>query len=199
VLDLHEARYEPTELGVRCTGARWRDMPYTVLLEGAALVGHRSIVVLGVREPALLAQARAWAEKAQADLAASPRFVQHDEPYDVNIRIFGLDATLGDLEPNDQITGHEAAVIVDVVASTQERANELAYFLFVRLGYGPYPGRRTTAGNTAVPFMPVVLPTGPMYRFKLYHALELDSPGEPFRASIRQFPREKESAGVAEQ
>ncbi|MGE3619188.1 MAG: acyclic terpene utilization AtuA family protein [Acidimicrobiia bacterium] len=187
VLDLRDAAYRRTEQGVRCDGARWHDEPYSVLLEGATRVGYRSIVVLGVRDPDLLGQARSWADAALADLARAARFDDLRGSYHAGVRIFGLDGVLGPLEPEKAVTGHEAAVVVDVVAPTQAQANEIAYFLFVRLGYGPYPGRRTTAGNVAVPFMPVVQPVGPMYRFGLYHALQLDRPDEPFRASVERF------------
>ena len=42
--------------GVRCTGARWIERPYTVLLEGARHEGFRAISMLGVREPCAAAR-----------------------------------------------------------------------------------------------------------------------------------------------
>ena len=49
-------------------------------------------------------------------------------------------------------------MLVDVVADTEELAKEAAYYAFIRLFIGPYPGRKTTAGNAAAPIMPVVDP-----------------------------------------
>lgn len=190
-LDLSLATYIDSEFGVRCEGARWHAMPYTVLMEGARRVGFRAVSLLGVREPALLAQARTWADAAEAQVAAAPRFTQAfaEGRLRLTTRIFGLDAVLGRLEPNTGVTGHEAGVLVDVVADTEELAKEAAYYAFIRLFIGPYPGRKTTAGNAAAPIMPVVVPASDVYTFSIYHLLPLADPLEPFALSVETFPR----------
>jgi hypothetical protein len=190
-LDLSLASYTETEVGVRCEGAQWHEAPYTVLMEGARREGFRAVSLLGVREPALLAQARAWAESAEAQVAAAPRFRQavSEGRLRVSTRIFGLDAVLGPLEPNGSVTGHEAGVLVDVVADTEELAKEAAYYAFIRLFIGPYPGRKTTAGNAAAPIMPVVVPVSDVYTFSIYHLLPLSDPLEPFALTVENFPR----------
>ena len=104
-------------------------------------------------------------------------------------RIFGLDAVLGALEPNQAVTGHEAGVLVDVVADTEELAKEAAYFAFIRLFIGPYPGRKTTAGNAAAPIMPVVVPVSEVFSFSIYHLLPLADPVAPFPTEVVRFPR----------
>lgn len=192
VLDLSAAGYEPTpDDGVRCSGARWHERPYTVLLEGATRTGFRAVTMLGVREPALLAQARSWTDAAEETLRGSDRFAGAiaDGRLRVTTRIFGLDGVLGPVEPEKSVTGHEAAVVLDVVADTRELAEEAAYFGFIRLFIGPYPGRKTTAGNAAAPFMPVVIPVSEVYRFSLYHLLPLEDPVAPFPVSVERFPR----------
>ena len=144
LLDLADATYVETPTGIRCEGARWVEAPYTVLMEGARREGFRAVSLLGVREPALLAQARSWADSAEAAVVNAPRFADavRDGRLRVATRIFGLDAVLGALEPNQAVTGHEAGVLVDVVADTEELAKEAAYFAFIRLFIGPYPGGR---------------------------------------------------------
>ena len=37
--------------------------------------------------------------------------------------------------------------------------------------------------------MPLVVPTGPVYRFGAYHLLPLEDPGEVFEASVLTLPR----------
>jgi hypothetical protein len=190
-LDLRSATYELTaEGGVWCAGAEWIDEPYTVLMEGATRTGFRAISMLGVREPALLARIREWGDAAEAQVRAAPRFARQFEEGKVRlgIRIFGLDGVLGPLEPNDRVTGHEASVVVDVVAEDRELAEQVAYFAFIRLFIGPYPGRKTTAGNAAAPFMPVVIPVAEVYRFGIYHLLPLDDPSAPFPFTVERFP-----------
>jgi hypothetical protein len=194
-LDLTAAAYVETGLGVRCTGARWIERPYTVLLEGARRIGFRAISMLGVREPALLAQVRSWTDAAEETLRASPRFAPAIAAGDLRVatRIFGLDGVLGAVEPEKAVTGHEAAVVLDVVASTRALAEEAAYFGFIRLFIGPYPGRKTTAGNAAAPFMPVVIPVSDVYAFSVYHLLPLEDPVAPFPTTVTRFPRREAS------
>jgi hypothetical protein len=194
-LDLSCAAYTVTELGVRCTGARWIERPYTVLLEGARHEGFRAISMLGVREPALLAQARSWTDAAEETLRTSPRFAPAIASGNLRVatRIFGLDGVLGAVEPEKAVTGHEAAVVLDVVAATRALAEEAAYFGFIRLFIGPYPGRKTTAGNAAAPFMPVVIPVSDVYVFSVYHLLPLADPVAPFPTAVTRFPRREAS------
>jgi hypothetical protein len=176
---------------VRCEGAAWHEAPYTVLLEGARREGYRAVSLLGVREPALLEQARAWTDSAEAAVAAAPRFADAvaEGRLRVHSRIFGLDAVLGDLEPHRAVTGHEAGVLVDVVADTAELAKEAAYYAFIRLFIGPYPGRKTTAGNAAAPLMPVVVPVADVFSFSVYHLLPLEDPVALFPTTVTSFPR----------
>lgn len=204
-LDLSGATYvERTgDVGVpevRCEGALWHEAPYTVLLEGARREGFRAVSLLGVREPALLEQARAWTDSAEAAIAAAPRFADAvaEGRLRVHTRVFGLDAVFGDLEPHSAITGHEAGVLVDVVADTEELAKEAAYYAFIRLFIGPYPGRKTTAGNAAAPLMPVVVPVADVYSFSIYHLLPLEDPVALFPTTVTSFPRGAVSTSAQE-
>ena len=95
------------------------------------------------------------------DVAAAARF--DGTSHTITLRRYG-----------DTAAVHEVGIVLDVVAETQELASELAYFAFIRLFVAPYPGRKTTAGNVAVPFMPLVLPTGEVYTFGAYHLLPLE-------------------------
>jgi hypothetical protein len=205
-LDLARATYAERTAAdgvveVRCEGAMWHEAPYTVLLEGARREGYRAVSLLGVREPALLEQARAWTDSAEAAVAAAPRFADAvaEGRLRVHSRIFGLDAVLGDLEPHRAVTGHEAGVLVDVVADTAELAREAAYYAFIRLFIGPYPGRKTTAGNAAAPLMPVVVPVADVYSFSIYHLLPLEDPVALFPTTITSFPRGASSAAASEE
>ena len=79
-------------------------------------------------------------------------------------------------------------MIVDVVAESSALAEQVAYFAFIRLFIGPYPDRKTTAGNAAAPFMPVVIPVSEVYRFGIYHLLPLADPVAPFPFVVERFP-----------
>ena len=169
-------------------------------MEGAKREGFRAVTLLGVREPELLTQARTWTDAAEAAVAAAPRFAADIAAgrLRVHTRIFGLDAVLGSLEPNKTVTGHEAGVLVDVVADTEELAKEAAYYAFIRLFIGPYPDRKTTAGNAAAPLMPVVIPVSDVFSFSIYHLLPLQDPVAPFPYAVTMFPRELQRSALRE-
>ena len=190
-LDLSEATYTPTPLGIRCEGAQWHPAPYTLLLEGARQVGHRAICFLGVREPELLRQIRGWTDAAEEAVRTSARFSEDAKAGRIAIstRIYGLDGVLGSLEPHHEVTGHEAGVLVDAVAATPELAKEAAYYAFIRLFIGPYPDRKTTAGNAAAPLMPIVIPASEVFEFSIYHLLPLEDPLAITDMSVQEFPR----------
>jgi hypothetical protein len=175
-LDLGGCEYEIVEDGIRSRGAQWRDAPYTVLVEGAELAGYRSIVLMGVREPLLLEHLDEWVESMRREVAAASRF--NGDEHSIRVRRYG-----------DTAGETEIGLVLDVVAGSQQLASELAYFAFIRLFVGPYPGRKTTAGHVAVPFMPLVQETGPVYRFGAYHLLPLEDPAEVFRISELTLPR----------
>jgi hypothetical protein len=130
---------------------------------------------MGARDPTLLEQFDPWVEAMRRDVDAAERFAGRE--YRIGVRRYG------DM-PGETSVG----VVLDVVADTQELANELAYFAFIRLFVGPYHGRKTTAGNVEVPFMPLVMPTGPVYRFGAYHLLPLEDPAEVFTSSELTLP-----------
>lgn len=198
-LDLSQATYSETELGIRCEGAQWHQAPYTLLMEGARRRGYRSVTLLGVREPELLAQARAWTDAAEDAVRQAPRFAEAvaSGRLTLGTRIFGLDAVLGELEPNTAVTGHEAGVLIDVVADSQALADEAAYYAFIRMFIGPYPGRKTTAGNAAAPLMPIAIPAGEVFEFSMYHLLPLEDPLAVGIRTIETFPRDTSGHSLA--
>ena len=49
-----------------------------------------------------------------------------------------------------------------------------------------FPGRLCREGNMAFPFSPSDIPMGPVYRFSIYHVLELDDPREIFPISYEE-------------
>ena len=49
-----------------------------------------------------------------------------------------------------------------------------------------FPGRLCREGNMAFPFSPSDIPVGPVYRFSIYHVLELDDPREIFPISYEE-------------
>jgi Acyclic terpene utilisation family protein AtuA len=192
-LDLEEVKWEDIGDGaVRVTGARYVETPYTVKLEGAAPIGYRSINLSAVREPRYLEHLPETAERIKQEVRNASRFSAFVEgvDYHLNVTLFGRDAVLGDAEPC-RGNEHEVGVLLDVVAPTEEIARDICFFASISLQIGPYPGRRTTAGNVAQRFTQMTNPVGQAYRWTAWHLLPLEDPLEPFERFRAQFPYEE--------
>jgi len=178
VLDVGQAMYEQVDdRTVRCSGGIWRDVPYTVKLEGAQQIGYQSATICGIRDPAMIEQIDFVLDFVRSAIQATS---SHDD-VDVAFHVFGRDAVLGLSEPlRDTARPHEVGVLLVVTAPDQRLADELATTGRLRLFMCDYPGRRSTAGNTAVPLQRMVFPLGPAYIFNIWHLLPLDDPSEPF-------------------
>lgn len=182
VLDVGEALYEPVDdRTVRCTGGIWREVPYTVKLEGAQLIGHQAGTIAAIRDPVMIEHLDEVIDFVRSAIArTSPT-----EEYDVAIHVLGRDAVLGQSEPlRHTATPHEVGVLLIATAPTPELADELATTGRLRLFMADFPGRRSTAGNAAVPTQRTVFPLGPAYVFNVWHLLPLDDPCEPFEHEI---------------
>lgn len=185
-LDVSAAVYEQLdERSVRVSGARWVEQPYTIKLEGVERIGYRSITLAGARDPALLEHMDTFIETVRQRTYEKWR---DEAQFQVEFMVFGKNAVLGPSEPNDRITGHEACILASVVAPTQELANAITAYLRGQLLFADYPGRTSTAGNVAVPFSPGDIPMGEAYVWRIWHALELEDPLEPFRMKVIEFP-----------
>ena len=192
-LDLEGVRWEDTgDGGVRVTGARYVETPYTVKVEGAGPIGYRAVNLSAVREPRYIKYLPETAERIKQEVRDAPRFsaLAEGSDYFLNVTLFGRDAVLGDAEPR-RGEEHEVGVLLDVVAPTEEIARDICYFASISLQIGPYPGRRTSAGNVAQRFTQMTNPTGQAYRWTIWHLLPLEDPLEPFERFRVQFPYEE--------
>lgn len=181
VNDLTDSVYEQADArSVRVSGSRFlADPVYKVKLEGAELVGYRSIVIVGVRDAIMIGQIDDLLDdarrRADARFAPSPT-----SSYTIDFHVYGKNAVMRGLEPNPSVVPQEIGLLIDVVAKTQDRANAVAMFVRGTLQHASYPGIITTAGNLAYPFSPFNVPVGPAYRFSVYHLLPLTDPCEVF-------------------
>ena len=101
--------------------------------------------------------------------------------YQINFYHYGLDAVMGELEP-DRTLPHEIGLMFEVIADSQEKADAIcASTRSCYLHYG-YPGRKSTAGNLAFPFAPSDVSFGAVYAFSVYHLMAVSDPTEFFPA-----------------
>jgi hypothetical protein len=165
---------------VAVSGSRFVPTPYKVKLEGAEFVGYRSIVMVGIRDAAMIGQLESLLDQARA--RAGDRFSKWvaGKDYTIAFHVYGKNAVMGGLEPMRDAKPHEVGLLINVVAKEQELANGVAMYVRGTLQHISYPGILNTAGNLAYPFSPFNVPVGPTYRFSVYHLLPLADPCEIF-------------------
>jgi acyclic terpene utilization AtuA family protein len=191
MLDLSQSSFRQVDdRTVAVKGSRFvASKPYTVKLEGAELVAYRTVLVCGVRDPVLIADI----EAAEAAVVARTREYFDSIPaddYQILFHHYGRDAVMGASEPRrDAALPHEVGLIMEVVAPTQQMADTICAFARATLMHHHYPGRKATAGNLALPFAPSDVPLGPVYRFNVYHVLEVEDPCAVFPLELVEYGR----------
>lgn len=183
-LDLSEAKFE--QIGprtVRVCGSKWVEMPYTIKVEGAALIGYRTICIAGMRDPTLI-------RHIQQIIESVKKYVTEQlgsQQYQLHIRTYGKNGVMEEIEPNADDNVHELAVLIDAVGQTQDRANSVCAMARSAFLHSGFEGRKTTAGNLAFPYSPSDIVVGRVYEFNIWHALELEDPMEPFHMRVQEF------------
>jgi hypothetical protein len=160
---------------------------YTIKLEGAERVGYRSISVAGTRDPLLIGQIDAYTERVRAVLADRAKSIGlSPADYRVKFRLYGKNAVMEADEPLSEAVAHELGIVIDVVGRTQEIANDVLAMARTLMLHTEFEGRLCIAGNMAFPYSPSDIPVGPVYRFNLWHLVEVDDPCAMFPMEIVQ-------------
>ena len=173
------------ERRVKVTGSRFvPDAVYRVKLEGAEHLGFRSVVLVGIRDPFMIAAL----DDLFADVRerAETRFGLQQQGVQLNFSVYGRNAVMGTLEPSPVIAPQEVGLLIDVVAPEQQLATGVAMFVRGTLQHASYPNIFNTAGNMAYPFSPFGVPIGPAYRFAVYHLMPLADPCECFPMTLEE-------------
>jgi hypothetical protein len=188
ILDVSHASYEAvTDRAVRVFGARWKPTQYTLKLEGAILQGYRAISIGGACDPRFIMALDDILTRVRGEVGDKFR-EQSAEAWQLQFRVYGRDAVLVQCADSSKVPA-EVGIMIDVLATSQDLANAICSVTRSALFHQGYPGRKTTAGNLAVPFSPVEIPVGPSYRYNIWHALEINDPLEPFPLRYEYFPR----------
>ncbi|MDP8922800.1 MAG: DUF1446 domain-containing protein, partial [Chloroflexota bacterium] len=185
MLDTSDAEYTPlNDRAVRVTGSRFVPADvYTVRLEGAEYLGHRFVAIAGVRDPVVLRQHDRFLEGLRETIAtksAASLGLKIDRDYRLLFRVYGKNGSMGPLEPEDRIDGHEIGLVCEVVGRTAEEARAVLNVAWHTGLHHWVPEWQGLISNWAFPYSPPELDGGPVYRFCVNHLLELDDPCEPF-------------------
>ncbi len=180
VLDLRSATYDSLDARtVRVRNSVFTPTAYTVKLEGAKVVGHRTIFIGGIRDPILIGQVDAYLEKVR-QYAFSHHPALRDGSGRLLFHVYGKNGVMGELEPIKDANPHELCILGEATAPTQALASAICNTARVACLHAPYLGQRATGGNMAFPLTPLENEIGPVCAFNIYHLMEVDDPASLF-------------------
>ncbi|KAH8597714.1 hypothetical protein B0O99DRAFT_616612 [Bisporella sp. PMI_857] len=181
-LVLSKSKYQqlPDGRSVRVTGgdfelSRDHNLPYTVKLEAAKVIGFRSIIMGGIRDPILIKHIDTLTQNAKTYALQQHKDVT--SPWEVDFHVYGAHGIMESLEPGDSsYQPREVFLVGEALAPTQELANSIASAARIACMHAPYPGQRGTAGNFAFGIGgKLCIEMGPCTEFCIYHLLPLQN------------------------
>ncbi|MCW5710862.1 acyclic terpene utilization AtuA family protein [Shinella sp.] len=176
-LDVTRSEYEALDgRRVRVEGSKWVPGGYTVKLEGARIVGYQTVGLAVVRERRYVEHVREWAADVEARVRDKivARMGLAPDAFTVEIRLIGMDATLGALESRHDIPV-EVGILGILTCPTAELAAEAGKILNPYLLHHPLTEDEPMP-TFAFPFSPAEMQRGALYEFCLNHVMELDDP-----------------------
>lgn len=185
VLDLNTSRYEQLdERTVRVRGSVFRPTPtFQVKLEGAAVCGYRTIFIGGIRDPILVGQIDSFLASVRERLDGIYPELRSGAAK-LHFHVYGKNGVMGELEPCKDFVPLEVGVLGEVTAATQDLATAICGNARISVLHMSYPGQVATAGNLALPLNPMENAIGPVFRFSVYHLMEVDTPLELFPSQV---------------
>lgn len=188
-LDVTKAKYtQHDEKSVRVEGSRWEPSDrYTVKLEGSRIAGYQAMTMAILRDPRYVQNAKQWAADIERKCQAKveDRLGLRAEEFEIEIRLIGIDAALGELETQGVIPAEVGALGI-VTAKSKELAIEIGKMLDPYLLHHPL----TTAEEQptfAFPFSPASTYRGPVFKFCLHHVMEVEDPMAPFKLEVHEI------------
>jgi hypothetical protein len=186
-LDVRGATYTALdERRVRVTGSAFVPQPPTTKLEGSGVIGHRSFALAGIRDPEVLASIDVWSAGLEAFVTAKVRDVLglDDTQVCVEVRCYGWNAVLGELDPDPGPPREVGAVLV-ATAADQATATKVVKLANPYLLHMPLPGMDHLPSFAFIS-SPAEVELGPLYEFLLQHVVAVESEGDLFRTEISE-------------
>ena len=169
---------------VRVTGSKWFPSDiYAVKLEGARCGGYQCVSLALIREARYVQNIQNWTYAVEEKCRKKAE-EQVGEDFTLELRIIGLNATLGAQDLNAQI-GSEVGVLGIITAPSELVAKEVAKMLNPYLLHMPLTDDEEMP-TFAFPFSPNEMNRGEIYEFCLNHVMELDDPMQAFSLTIEQ-------------
>jgi hypothetical protein len=191
-LDTSAATYTALDdRSVRVEGSQFEyAAQYTIKLEGAALAGYQTIIISGMRNPAVLARIDEWCDMVLEYLHHAIPKTLSLEPgqYDLQLLRYGHDAVLGAAEPRRSDPPREVGLVFVATAPDQHSATQLAKLANPVLLHAPLGGEEAMP-SYAFLGSPAEIERGPIHEFVLQHAVDVDTPHELTRTVMSTLGR----------
>lgn len=186
-LDLTECKFEQiNDNMVKVSGSKFvESTKKTIKLEGARLIGYRTISIAGARDPIMIEKIDEIIEGVKERVRDN--FKDKNWDYYLNINIYGRNGVMGSIEPSPKITSHEIGVVIEAVGESQHKADTICAFARSSMLHFGYEGRKATAGNLAFPYSPSDFHAGEVYNFSIYHLMEVDNMESIFKINYIQM------------
>ncbi|QSH41654.1 acyclic terpene utilization AtuA family protein [Lentisphaerota bacterium] len=185
MLDLNEVKFEEMPEGrIKVSGTRFipEENP-TIKLEGAEKVGCRTISIAGTRDPIMIGQIDSILETVKTN--AMSMLKSEGVKGDIFFHVYGKNGVMAELE-TETMHSDEVCVLIETLAANQKDADAICSIVRSTLLHYGYPGRIATAGNMAFPFSPSDISAGDVYKFSIYHLLEIDE-NDIFKTEIHEL------------
>jgi hypothetical protein len=186
ILDVTKARYTPVdERVVRVEGSQWKEMPYTMKLEGAGGGLYQTIMLVGIQSPEVLAEIDFFVSQMQKMLESRVDASMGKEAgnYHISLRPYGHNAISGMAVPSTASPPREVGLLFVATASSQALATQIAKTcnsMFFHMPLRP----EMELPSYAFPFSPAEIERGQVFEFKLNHVVHIDDPLELVRMKL---------------
>jgi hypothetical protein len=179
-----------SDRAVRVTGSAFEPTDdYTVKLEAATLLGYRTVVLAGVRDPLVVGQIDQFVEKTQAVIRekVADSLGLTDADYQMRWNIYGKNGTLGPFETENRVDGHEVALLIDIVAKDQGTARSIGSVAWHTALHQPIPEYSGLVSHLAFPVSPPAIDAGPVYEFSVNHVMHVQKPSDAYTLTIEKL------------
>lgn len=187
-LDVTEARYAALDdRRVRVTGSAFHPQPYTTKLEGSGVVGYQTIAMAGIKDAEVLADIDVWSTSLRDYIVfkASSVLGLDEAAYHLEVRCYGWNAVLGDIDP-DTGPPREVGAVLIVTAGDQATATKVVKLANPYLLHMPLPDMDHLP-SFAFLSSPAEIERGPLYEFLLQHVVSADAAGELSRTEFTEI------------
>lgn len=185
-LDVTHATYVALdERRVRVEGSQFHVAEqHTIKLEGARVTGFETMSFTAVRDPIILDDIESWARFMREMIThrVGQTLGLAADDYAFDLRLYGYDAVLGDLDPSDA-PPREVGVMLLVSAADQATATAVAKIANPLMLHLPTHGMDYLP-SLAFPYSPAEIERGAAYEFVLNHVVDSLTPTDMFRIEL---------------